>query len=234
MSFGIGTFAAKLLDIAHQEAQDDLNFTEHTDHLHKHLADYRYEFSIEKEDELQDTAIVVENVGFRDQTSLTVSLGIEDFELPKQEMDRFQQEFRYIYYALHGRNRMNHPLLTELPAVHQLSPVDVKIVCGVEDTSVPWVKTSVKHFANVLSHYHQPMHQTARDLFDEHGNAYKKGEYNPPMRPRIDDSDSSHTPDDFMETLGQGNYIREYFDFMTNKDGFKETVANRVAYSPYD
>lgn len=234
MSFGIGTFAAKLLDIAHQEAQDDLDLTEHTDHLHNHLADYRYEFSIEKQDELQEIAIAVENVGFRDRTSLSVSLAIENFELHRQEMDRFQQEFQYIYYAVHGRNRMNHPLLTELPAVHQLSPVDVKIVCGVEDISVPWVKTAIKYFANVLSHYHQPMHQAARDLLDEHRDDYKEGDYNPPLRPNMDGRDNYYSSDDLMEILSQGNYLHEYFDFMTNKDGFGETVANRVAYSPYE
>ncbi|TMT81732.1 hypothetical protein E2L06_17630 [Haloterrigena sp. H1] len=181
---------------------------------------------------MQEITIVVENVGFRDRTSLTVSLGIEDFEIAKQEIDRFQQEFRYIYYALHGR--MNHPVLTELPAVHQLSPVDVKIVYGVEDTSVPWVKTSIKHFANVLCHYHQPMHQKARALFDEHRDDYENGEYSPPTRLTIDDNKSRYTSDEVIKILSQGNYLREYFDFMINKDGFRETVANRVAYSPYE
>ena len=149
MSLGIGTFAAKLLEIAHQETQDDPDMTEHMDHLHNHLADYRYEFSIEKNDGLQEIAIAVENVGFRDEKSLTVSLGIEGFELPKQEMERFQDEFQFIYYALHGKNRVNNPVITELPALHQLSPRDVKIVYGVEDYSVPWVKMSIKHFAHV-------------------------------------------------------------------------------------
>ena len=77
------------------------------------------------------------------------------------------------------------------------------------------------------------MHQEVRELFDEKREDYENGEYIPPLVPEIEANGSYYTSSDFEEILYQGNYLLEYFDYMTNKDGFREIVANRVAHSPY-
>ena len=224
---------AKLIELAHNEFQSDLEEHEIENRLVSNLLDRELDFTTEKGEQ---GTISFHSIGRgKNRPSTVVTLQAKGIEF-EQDEQRLSLDLRYVFYEEYGHDFLINNNLTKFlitsPFVQKLGPSNYLIDFVMYGETIYRVNRCLSVFAGVIQAHQSSIHQTAIDWYDNRKSDWDDDPEISLEKP-IRGGDPTEEPLEYLYGRSRDEtYIGKYIKYIDNADGeMRELIDNRNTYA---